>query len=122
MKNILIVDDAAFMRTMLKNILVNHGYNVVGEASNGAEAIEKYHELKPDIITMDITMPEVTGIEALEELIKADPSVKVCMVSACGQPQFLLEAIKKGAKDFITKPFTPDEVMTKINQIASMAS
>lgn len=117
MKNILIVDDAMFMRVVLKNILVNGGYNVVGEASNGVEAIEKYKELSPDIVTMDITMPVMDGIIALEELIKVNSEVIVCMVSAMGQDQIIIDSIKKGAKEFIVKPFQADDVISKIGKL-----
>jgi len=118
MKNILIVDDAVFMRTVLKNILVKEGYNVVAEASNGVEAISKFNEHKPDIVTMDITMPEMDGIVALGEILKIDAKAKVCMVSAMGQQQVILESVKSGAKDFIVKPFSPEDVLTKMSKLA----
>lgn len=118
MKNILIVDDAVFMRTVLKNILVKEGYNVVAEASNGVEAISKFNEHKPDIVTMDITMPEMDGIVALGEILKIDSKAKVCMVSAMGQQQVILESVKNGAKDFIVKPFSPEDVLTKMSKLA----
>lgn len=118
MKNILIVDDAMFMRTVLKNILVKEGYNVVAEASNGVEAIMKFKEFKPDIVTMDITMPEMDGIVALVEILKIDAKAKVCMVSAMGQQQIIMESVRKGAKDFIVKPFTPSDVLTKMSKMA----
>jgi two-component system chemotaxis response regulator CheY len=119
MKNILIVDDAVFMRTVLKNILVKEGYNVIAEASNGIEAISKFKEHKPDIVTMDITMPEMDGIVALGEILKIDSTAKVCMVSAMGQQQVILESVKSGAKDFIVKPFTPDDVLAKMSKLSA---
>ena len=119
MKKVLIVDDAVFMRVVLKNILLKEGYDIVGEASNGLEAIEKYKELKPDVITMDITMPEMDGIVALQELVKIDSEVKVCMVSAMGQEKIIIESIRKGAKDFIVKPFNQEDVLSKIGNMIS---
>lgn len=114
--NILIVDDAMFMRTMLKNILVKQGFNVVGEAGNGKEALEKYKELHPDIVTLDITMPEVDGLQAVKDIMDYDRNAKVIMCSAMGQQAMVLEAIKSGAKDFIVKPFQPERVLEAINK------
>ncbi|MBN2795332.1 MAG: response regulator [Clostridia bacterium] len=119
MKKILIVDDAAFMRVVLKNILVKEGFEVVGEASNGIEALEQYDLHKPDIVTMDITMPEMDGIVATKELMKKNKNAKVCMVSAMGQEKIIIEAIKNGAKDFIVKPFKPEEVLEKIKKLSA---
>ena len=102
-KNILIVDDAAFMRMKLKDILEKNGYNVVGEAQNGLEAVSLYKEVKPDLVTMDITMPEMDGIEALKEIKAVDPAAKVIMCSAMGQQGMVMEAIKMGAIDFVGK-------------------
>lgn len=116
-KNILIVDDAAFMRMMIKDILTKNGYNVVGEAENGAKAIEKYAELKPDLVLMDITMPEVDGIAALKNIKGADPGAKVIMCSAMGQQAMVIEAIQGGAKDFIVKPFQPDRVLEAVKKV-----
>lgn len=113
MKNILICDDAAFMRYHIKSMVTNNGYNVIGEAENGLEAVRKYKELKPDIVTMDITMPEMTGIEALKEIIKIDPKAKVVMLSAMEQESMVKEAILSGAKNFIVKPFT-ETILLKI--------
>ena len=110
-KNILVVDDAAFMRMMIKDILTKNGYNVVGEAENGAKAMEKYNELKPDIVLMDITMPEVDGIKA------ADANAKVIMCSAMGQQAMVIEAIQSGAKDFIVKPFQADRVLEAVKKV-----
>lgn len=115
-KNILIVDDAAFMRMMIKEILSKNGFEVVGEASDGLEAIEKYKEFKPDLITMDITMPEMDGIAALKEIKKLDPNAKIIMCSAMGQQAMVIDAIQAGAKDFIVKPFQADRVIEAITK------
>ena len=104
-KNILICDDAAFMRMMIKDILSKNGYNVVGEAENGAIAVEKYSETNPDLVLMDITMPEMDGIQALKKIKEKDPNASVIMCSAMGQQAMVIEAIQSGAKDFIVKPF-----------------
>ena len=117
MKNILIVDDAAFMRMMLKDILVKSGYNVCGEAVNGAHALTKYKELKPDLVTMDITMPEIDGIQALKNIKAEDPNAKVIMCSAMGQQAMVIDAIQGGAKDFIVKPFNKDRVLEAIHKV-----
>ena len=114
--NILIVDDAMFMRTMLKNILAKQGFNVVGEAGNGREALEKYKELHPDIVTLDITMAEVDGLQAVKDIMDYDRNAKVIMCSAMGQQAMVLEAIKSGARDFIVKPFQPERVLEAINK------
>lgn len=116
-KNILIVDDAAFMRMMIKDILTKNGYNVVGEAENGAKAFEKYNELKPDLVLMDITMPEVDGIAALKKIKGADPNAMVIMCSAMGQQAMVIEAIQGGAKDFIVKPFQPERVLEAVKKV-----
>ncbi|GAB6931490.1 chemotaxis protein CheY [Paenibacillus sp. JCM 10914] len=113
---ILIVDDAAFMRMMIRDILVKNGFEVVGEAQDGAQAIEKFKELRPDLITMDITMPEMDGIAALKEIKKTDPNAKVIMCSAMGQQAMVIDAIQAGAKDFIVKPFQSDRVIEAINK------
>ena len=113
---ILIVDDAAFMRMMLKNILTSNGFEIVGEAENGVQAVEKYKELKPDLVTMDITMPEMDGIAAVKEIMKIDPNARIVMVSAMGQQVMVIEAIQAGAKDFVVKPFQPDRVLEAINK------
>lgn len=113
---ILIVDDAAFMRMMIRDILVKNGFEVVGEAQDGAQAIEKFKELRPDLITMDITMPEMDGIAALKEIKKIDPNAKVIMCSAMGQQAMVIDAIQAGAKDFIVKPFQSDRVIEAINK------
>src|SRR5699024_6000024 len=103
-KDILIVDDAAFMRMMIKDILSKNGFNIVGEAENGADAVEKYKELTPDLVTMDITMPEKDGITALKEIKEMNPNATIIMCSAMGQQAMVIDAIQAGAKDFIVKP------------------
>jgi two-component system chemotaxis response regulator CheY len=116
---VLIVDDAAFMRMMIKEILSKNGYSVVGEASDGAQAVEKYKELGPDLVTMDITMPEMDGITALKEIKKMDPNARVIMCSAMGQQAMVIDAIQAGAKDFIVKPFQADRVLEAIKKTLS---
>ncbi|MGE5421908.1 MAG: response regulator [Ignavibacteriales bacterium] len=113
-KRILVVDDAAFMRMMIKDILTKNGYVVVGEADNGLNAIEKYNEFKPDLVTMDITMPEMDGIAAVKEIKKNDPNAKIIMCSAMGQQAMVIDAIQAGAKDFIVKPFQPERVLEAV--------
>ncbi len=105
MKTVLIADDSTFMRTLLKNRLSRSGYITVAEAKDGAEAIKKYEQHSPDIVLMDITMPNVNGLTALDKIIEVDPKAKVIMCSAIGQQSIIIEAIQKGAKDFIVKPF-----------------
>ncbi|HEY4548930.1 MAG TPA: response regulator [Bacillus sp. (in: firmicutes)] len=116
---ILVVDDAAFMRMMIKDILTKNGYDVVGEASDGQQAVEKYKELHPDLVTMDITMPEMDGITALKEIKKINPGSKVIMCSAMGQQAMVIDAIQAGAKDFIVKPFQADRVLEAISKTLS---
>ena len=118
-KNILICDDAAFMRMMIKDILTKNGYNVVGEAENGAKGIEKYNELKPDLVLMDITMPEMDGIAALKGIKAADPKASVIMCSAMGQQAMVIESIQAGAKDFIVKPFQADRVLEAVKKVVA---
>ncbi|OUM98785.1 MAG: two-component system response regulator [Paenibacillaceae bacterium ZCTH02-B3] len=115
-KRILIVDDAAFMRMMIRDILTKNGYEVVGEAQDGIQAIERYKELQPDLVTMDITMPEMDGITALKEIRKVDANAKVIMCSAMGQQAMVIDAIQAGAKDFIVKPFQADRVIEAIKK------
>lgn len=110
MSRILIVDDAAFMRMMLKNIVSSSGHEVVGEAVDGEEAVEKYRELRPDLVTLDITMPKMDGLAALKAIVGEDPSAVVVMCSAMGQQSMVIDAIQSGAKDFIVKPFQPERV------------
>ncbi|WP_077367474.1 response regulator [Anaerosalibacter sp. Marseille-P3206] len=114
---ILVVDDASFMRMMIKDILTKNGFEVVGEAENGAKAIEKYKELQPDLVIMDITMPEVDGIQAVKEIKKIAPEAKVVMCSAMGQQAMVIEAIQAGAKDFIVKPFQADRVLEAVKKV-----
>lgn len=116
-KKVLIVDDAAFMRMMLKDILTKNGYEVVGEAENGAKAVEKYKEVTPDLVTMDITMPEMDGISALKNIRSIDSNAKVVMCSAMGQQAMVIEAIQAGARDFIVKPFQPDRVLEAVKKV-----
>jgi len=118
MANILIVDDAAFMRMVLKDILVKGGHQVVGEAANGIEAINQYQALRPDLVTMDITMPEMEGIEALRRIKAQDPKATVVMCSAMGQQAMVVEAIKAGAKDFVVKPFQAERVLEAVSRAA----
>jgi two-component system chemotaxis response regulator CheY len=113
-KRIMIVDDAIFMRMKLKDIVEKNGYEVVAEAQNGAEAIEKYRAERPEIVTMDITMPEMNGIEALKGIRQIDPHAKVVMCSAMGQQAMVMEAIQAGATDFIVKPFETDRVLDSL--------
>ncbi|QTL99601.1 response regulator [Iocasia frigidifontis] len=115
-KKILIVDDAAFMRLTLKNLIEEIGYEVIGEATNGEEAVAKYADLQPDIVTMDITMPEMSGLEALKEIISIDETASIIMCSAMGQQTMVLDAIKSGAKDFIVKPFNKDRVKEALSK------
>jgi two-component system chemotaxis response regulator CheY len=116
-KSILLVDDAAFMRMMLKDILTKNGYNVVGEAENGARAIEKYKELKPNLVIMDITMPEMDGINAAKGIKAVDNSALIIMCSAMGQQAMVIESIQAGARDFIVKPFQADRVLEAVQKV-----
>ena len=118
MAKVLIVDDAAFMRISIKNMLTKNGYEVVGEAENGLIGVEMFKELQPDIVTMDITMPEMSGLDALKEITKVDPQAKVVMVSAMGQEAMVREAIVSGAKGFIVKPFKEDGIIAAIKKLA----
>lgn len=115
-KNVMIVDDAAFMRMKLKDILEKNGYNVVAEAQNGLEAVEKYKTEKPNLVTMDITMPEMDGVDALKEIRAFDPAARVVMCSAMGQQGMVMDAIRSGAVDFIVKPFDSDRVIKALDK------
>ena len=115
-KSVLICDDAAFMRVMIKDILTKNGYEVVGEAENGIKAVEKYTETKPDLVMMDITMPEMDGIQALKKIKEADANATVIMCSAMGQQAMVIESIQSGAKDFIVKPFQADRVLEAVKK------
>lgn len=117
MPKVLITDDAAFMRMMLKDILTKGGYEIVGEAANGNESVAKYNELKPDLVTMDITMPECDGISALKKILASDPNAVVVMCSAMGQQAMVIESIQAGAKDFIVKPFQPQRVLEAVKKL-----
>ena len=114
---ILIVDDAAFMRMMIKDVLTKNGFEVIGEAENGKVAIEKYKELSPDLVIMDITMPEMNGIDSLKGIKAANSAAKVIMCSAMGQQAMVIEAIQSGAKDFIVKPFQADRVCEAVRKV-----
>ena len=116
-KSVLICDDAAFMRMMIKDILTKNGYEVAGEAENGAKAVEKYNETKPDLVLMDITMPEMDGIQALKKIKETSADANVIMCSAMGQQAMVIEAIQSGAKDFIVKPFQADRVLEAIKKV-----
>lgn len=118
MSKILIVDDAAFMRLTIRTMLEKHGHEVVGEAENGDQGIRKYKELKPDIVTMDITMPDVTGIEALKAIRSFDAKAKIIMLSAMGQESLVREAVMSGAISFIVKPFKEDQLIQTINKVS----
>lgn len=117
MATVLIVDDAAFMRISIKNMLTKNGYEVVGEAENGLVAVDLYKELQPDIVTMDITMPEMNGLDSLKEITKLDPQSKVVMVSAMGQEAMVRDAIVSGAKGFIVKPFKEEGILAAIKKL-----
>ena len=119
MARILVVDDAAFMRRMVIDVLQGGGHEIVGEGANGIEAVERYQELQPDVMTLDITMPEKDGLTALRELIALDPAAKVVICSALAQESKVLEAVKAGAKDFIAKPFQPDRVLSAIDNVVA---
>ncbi|MBU5426542.1 response regulator [Tissierella pigra] len=116
---ILIVDDASFMRMMIKDILTKNGFNILGEADNGLKAVEKYKELDPDLVIMDITMPEMDGINAVKEIKKINSNARIIMCSAMGQQAMVIEAIQAGAKDFIVKPFQPDRVVEAVKKVLS---
>lgn len=117
-KKVLIVDDAVFMRMKLRDILEKNGYEVVAEAQNGLEAIERYNETSPDLVTMDITMPEMDGVEALKKIKAEHPEAKVLMCSAMGQQGMVMDAIRAGAVDFIVKPFDSDRVIKALDKVS----
>jgi two-component system chemotaxis response regulator CheY len=116
MARVLVVDDAAFMRKVVSDALNGGGHEVIGEAANGAEAIARYQELQPDLMTLDITMPEMDGLTALKEIIAIDPRARIIMCSALGQESKVLEAIKGGAKDFVVKPFKVERVLDAVGK------
>jgi two-component system chemotaxis response regulator CheY len=112
-----VCDDAIFMRTMISDILTQAGYEVVGEAETGTQAVEKYKQLKPDLVTMDIVMPDMGGIDAVREIVSGDPSARVLMCSTMGQQALVVEAIQAGAKDFVVKPFQPSRVLEAVQRV-----
>jgi two-component system, chemotaxis family, chemotaxis protein CheY len=114
---VLVCDDAIFMRTMIGDILAQAGFEIVGEAESGLQAVEKYRQLKPDLVTMDIVMPDMGGIEAVREICKTDPDAKILMCSAMGQQALVVEAIQAGAKDFVVKPFQPSRVLEAVQRV-----
>jgi len=114
---VLVCDDAIFMRTMISDILSQAGFEVVGEAESGLQAVAKYRELKPDLVTMDIVMPDMGGIEAVREICKSDPEAKILMCSAMGQQALVVEALQAGAKDFVVKPFQPSRVLEAVQRV-----
>lgn len=120
-RTILVVDDAAFMRMMIRDILAKEGY-LIHEAVNGRDAIEKYEELRPDLVTMDITMPELDGISALKSIRDADPDARILMVSAMGQQKMIVEALEAGALDFLVKPFQPTKVLETVKKCLQATS
>ena len=118
-KRILIVDDAEFMRMMIKDILVSNGYEIAGEAVDGSGALQQYKDLAPDLVTMDITMPELDGVDTVKAIIDYDPDARIIMVSAMGQQAIVIDAIQAGAKDFIVKPFVPERVIEAVSKALS---
>lgn len=119
MSRVLVVDDAMFMRATLKKLLTEAGFEVAGEAENGQVAVERYQELKPDVVMMDITMPEMNGLEALKEIMKIDPGAKVVMCTALGQERTVMEAVEAGAKDYIIKPFKAEKVLAVVKKASA---
>ena len=116
-QRVLVCDDAIFMRTMISDILSGAGYEVVGEAETGVQAIERYRSLRPDLVTMDIVMPDMGGIDAVREIVKEDANAKILMCSAMGQQALVVEAIQAGAKDFVVKPFQPSRVLEAVQRV-----
>ena len=114
---VLVCDDAIFMRTMIGDILSQAGYEIVGEAETGTQAVEKYVTLKPDLVTMDIVMPDMGGIDAVREIVQHDPGARILMCSAMGQQALVVEAIQAGAKDFVVKPFQPSRVLEAVQRV-----
>jgi two-component system chemotaxis response regulator CheY len=116
MARVLVVDDAAFMRKVVSDALASGGHEVIGEGGNGVEAVARFQELKPELTMLDITMPEKTGLEALAEIIAIDPNAKVLMCSALGQESKVIEALKLGAKNFLVKPFKPEQLLEAVDK------
>ncbi len=121
MKRVLIADDASFMRQMIRDIIEPEGFEVVGEASDGVEVVERFRQLRPDLVMMDIVMPKRSGIDAVKAIKAEDPSATIVMCSALGQESLVMEAIQAGAKDFIVKPFRPDSVVNTLNKVVEKA-
>ncbi|MDI2588851.1 response regulator [Psychrobacillus sp. NEAU-3TGS] len=119
MRTVLVVDDAIFMRTTIKRMLEEHQFDIIGEAANGQEAVEMYRKLLPDVVTMDITMPGMTGIEAVKAIISEHPDAKIVMVTALGQQKLIVDALESGAKDFITKPFNPEQIVQVLQNVTA---
>ncbi len=119
MARVMVVDDAVFMRMTIRKMIEPEGYNIAGEAENGLKAVEKYNETKPDLVLMDITMPEMNGIDALKRIKEFDPKAKVIMCSAMGQQAMVAQAIQSGAKDFIVKPFEKDRVLAALKRVTA---
>ncbi len=119
MAKVLVVDDAMFMRKVVTDALISGGHEVIGEAANGHEAVDRYKQLRPDVVTLDITMPEMDGLAALREIMAVDPEARVVMCSAVGQESKVLEAVKAGARDFVVKPFGAERVLAAISQAAA---
>jgi len=117
---VLIVDDAMFMRKMLGDMLKKEGYEIIAEAEDGQDAVEKFKEYKPDLVTMDIIMPDMSGIDAVKEIIKIDPNAKIIMVSAMGHQTLVIEAIQAGAKDYVVKPFQPSRVLEAVQRVLKL--
>jgi two-component system, chemotaxis family, chemotaxis protein CheY len=117
LRTVLICDDAVFMRTMLSDILTQAGFSVVGQAQTGSEAVAKYKELQPDLVTMDIVMPDMGGIEAVKKIVEEYPDAKILMCSAMGQQSLVVEAIQAGARDFVVKPFQPSRVLEAVQRV-----
>jgi two-component system, chemotaxis family, chemotaxis protein CheY len=116
-RTVLVCDDAIFMRSMIADILKQAGFEVVGEAETGAQAVERYRELKPDLVTMDIVMPDMGGIDAVRQIVQEDPNAKILMCSAMGQQALVIEAIQAGARDFVVKPFQPSRVLEAVQRV-----
>lgn len=116
-KRVLIVDDATFMRMLLKDMVTKAGFEIVGEAINGKDAIEKYKELNPDVVAIDTIMPEMNGIEATKEIMKLNPNAKIIICSAMGQQMMVMEALQAGAKDFVVKPFRQDKITETLSKV-----
>ncbi|MHA2298207.1 MAG: response regulator [Candidatus Hodarchaeales archaeon] len=117
MAKILVVDDSMFIRTLIRKILTGRGHIIVGEAKNGKEAVEKFAKLRPDVVTLDIVMPELNGLEALRKIIQIDPLAKVIMATALGQEPLAIESVKRGASEYVVKPFKPDQIIAAVEKV-----